>query len=153
LDIKDVPAVFNYDIPFNAEDYVHRIGRTGRAGASGLAISFVTPSDQRLLGDVEKLIKKKAELEPIEFDEDRPRGRINTGRRHWGEDDPRDALDTRSERTPRSRPTPRQQPLDPFFTQPYQAPQTPDSSAPEPTVPGRVSANIKPKKKVAALFK
>ena len=41
LDIKDVPAVFNYDIPFNAEDYVHRIGRTGRAGASGLAISFV----------------------------------------------------------------------------------------------------------------
>ena len=37
LDIKDVPAVFNFDIPFNAEDYVHRIGRTGRAGASGLA--------------------------------------------------------------------------------------------------------------------
>ena len=63
LDIKDVPAVFNYDIPFNAEDYVHRIGRTGRAGASGLAVSFVTASDQRLLGDVEKLIKKKAELE------------------------------------------------------------------------------------------
>ncbi len=38
LDIKDVPAVFNYDVPFNAEDYVHRIGRTGRAGASGLAV-------------------------------------------------------------------------------------------------------------------
>jgi len=36
LDIKDVPAVFNFDVPFNAEDYVHRIGRTGRAGASGL---------------------------------------------------------------------------------------------------------------------
>jgi ATP-dependent RNA helicase RhlE len=35
LDIKDVPAVFNFDVPFNAEDYVHRIGRTGRAGASG----------------------------------------------------------------------------------------------------------------------
>jgi ATP-dependent RNA helicase RhlE len=39
LDIKDVPAVFNFDIPFNAEDYVHRIGRTGRAGASGRATS------------------------------------------------------------------------------------------------------------------
>ncbi|NBY07979.1 MAG: DEAD/DEAH box helicase, partial [Betaproteobacteria bacterium] len=50
LDIKDVPAVFNFDIPFNAEDYVHRIGRTGRAGASGLAISFVSGSnDQRLV--------------------------------------------------------------------------------------------------------
>ena len=40
LDIKDVPAVFNFDVPFNAEDYVHRIGRTGRAGASGLAVEF-----------------------------------------------------------------------------------------------------------------
>ena len=40
LDIKDVPAVFNFDIPFNAEDYVHRIGRTGRAGAAGLAVTF-----------------------------------------------------------------------------------------------------------------
>jgi ATP-dependent RNA helicase RhlE len=44
LDIKDVPAVFNFDIPFNAEDYVHRIGRTGRAGASGLAVTFVSRS-------------------------------------------------------------------------------------------------------------
>jgi ATP-dependent RNA helicase RhlE len=42
LDIKDVPAVFNFDVPFNAEDYVHRIGRTGRAGAAGLAVSFVS---------------------------------------------------------------------------------------------------------------
>jgi ATP-dependent RNA helicase RhlE len=41
LDIKDVPAVFNFDVPFNAEDYVHRIGRTGRAGASGLAVTLV----------------------------------------------------------------------------------------------------------------
>jgi ATP-dependent RNA helicase RhlE len=42
LDIKDVPAVFNFDVPFNAEDYVHRIGRTGRAGASGLAVTLVS---------------------------------------------------------------------------------------------------------------
>ena len=40
LDIKDLPAVFNFDVPFNAEDYVHRIGRTGRAGASGLAVTL-----------------------------------------------------------------------------------------------------------------
>jgi ATP-dependent RNA helicase RhlE len=42
LDIADLPAVFNFDVPFNAEDYVHRIGRTGRAGASGLAVTLVT---------------------------------------------------------------------------------------------------------------
>src|SRR5262245_57739226 len=48
LDIKDVTAVFNFDIQFNAEDYVHRIGRTGRAGASGLAVTFVAPDDTRL---------------------------------------------------------------------------------------------------------
>ena len=73
LDIKDVPAVFNFDVPFNAEDYVHRIGRTGRAGASGLAVSFVASSDQRLVADIEKLIKTKIEIEPLEFDEDKPR--------------------------------------------------------------------------------
>jgi len=73
LDIKDVPAVFNMDIPFNAEDYVHRIGRTGRAGASGLAVSFVGGNnDARLVADIEKLIKTKIELEAVEFDEDRP---------------------------------------------------------------------------------
>jgi superfamily II DNA/RNA helicase len=70
LDIKDVPAVFNFDVPFNAEDYVHRIGRTGRAGASGLAISFVDPAtDAKFIGDIEKLIKTKVELETVEFDD------------------------------------------------------------------------------------
>jgi ATP-dependent RNA helicase RhlE len=73
LDIADLPAVFNFDVPFNAEDYVHRIGRTGRAGASGLAVTLVTRDDTRLVGDIEKLIKKKIELEPIELEDDRPR--------------------------------------------------------------------------------
>ena len=83
LDIKDVPAVFNFDIPFNAEDYVHRIGRTGRAGASGLAVTFVGsgPNDVRLAADIEKLINTKLEIEPVEFEDDMPRGRINDGRR------------------------------------------------------------------------
>jgi ATP-dependent RNA helicase RhlE len=87
LDIKDVPAVFNFDIPFGAEDYVHRIGRTGRAGASGLAVSFVAPSDQRLVVDIEKLLKRKIEVEGFEFDDERPRERINTGRRAWGDEE------------------------------------------------------------------
>jgi len=151
LDIKDVPAVFNFDIPFNAEDYVHRIGRTGRAGATGIAISFATGHDQRLVADIEKLIKRKIELEAVEFEEDRPRGRINTGRRHWGEDDPRDVLET-PRREPRAAPP--KPSRDPFFDKPYEEP--PADSAPTPAAtpqPARRSANIKSKRKVAALFK
>jgi ATP-dependent RNA helicase RhlE len=72
LDIKDVPAVFNFDVPFNAEDYVHRIGRTGRAGASGLAVTLVSGSDARLMADIEKLLKAKIEVEALEYDEDGP---------------------------------------------------------------------------------
>ena len=68
LDIKDVPAVFNFDVPFNAEDYVHRIGRTGRAGASGLAVTLVSGSDARLVADIEKLLKRKIEIETLAYD-------------------------------------------------------------------------------------
>ena len=57
LDVAGVPCVINYDLPHSAEDYVHRIGRTGRAGASGEAISFFSPSEEKYLIDIEKLIK------------------------------------------------------------------------------------------------
>jgi ATP-dependent RNA helicase RhlE len=59
LDISEMPCVINFDLPYNAEDYVHRIGRTGRAGAKGDAISLHTDKDERLLTDIEKLIKQK----------------------------------------------------------------------------------------------
>ena len=59
LDIDQLPTVVNYELPFVAEDYIHRIGRTGRAGASGTAISFVSPDDGKLLAEIEKLIKRK----------------------------------------------------------------------------------------------
>jgi len=55
-DIPDVSHVFNYDVPIHAEDYVHRIGRTGRAGLSGISITLVAPSDKRYLAAIEKLI-------------------------------------------------------------------------------------------------
>ena len=161
LDIKDVPAVFNFDLPFNPEDYVHRIGRTGRAGASGLAVTFVSGSDGRLVADLEKLLKKKLEIEAIEYEEDRPRSRINDGRRTWRErgetGDPRDALD--APRAPRETRAPRapSAPRDPFFEQPYEAPATEAAPAWEasakPATSSRISANIKSKRKVAALFK
>ena len=172
LDIKDVPAVFNFDIPFNAEDYVHRIGRTGRAGASGLAVSFASGgNDVRLVADIEKLIKKKIELEPVEFEEDRPRGRINDGRRHWREEgeagDARDVLDTlerpreRSDSRPVRSTRPHRAPSaprDPFFEQPYETPVeregAPAWEAAAKAAPSRgISANIKTKRKVPALFK
>jgi ATP-dependent RNA helicase RhlE len=63
LDIADLPVVINFDLPYTSEDYVHRIGRTGRAGASGIAISFMAPGDERLLADIEKLIKRKIDVE------------------------------------------------------------------------------------------
>lgn len=58
IDISALPYVINYDLPHNAEDYVHRIGRTGRAGASGEAISLMTEDEARYLKDIEKLIGK-----------------------------------------------------------------------------------------------
>ena len=160
LDIKDVPAVFNFDVPFNPEDYVHRIGRTGRAGASGLAVTLVSPSDTRLMADLEKLLKRKVEIEPIEWDDDRPRGRINDGRRAWREQG-EDGEERRVERPERFEPERRREPRnsapkDPFFDQPYEPPQREEVPAWEASAKpagNRISANIKPKRKVAALFK
>src|SRR5262249_26662996 len=53
LDIENVSHVFNYDMPYDPEDYVHRIGRTGRAGRAGIAITFVAPRERRWLGSIE----------------------------------------------------------------------------------------------------
>ena len=177
LDIKDVPAVFNFDVPFNAEDYVHRIGRTGRAGASGLAVTLVSGSDARLVADIEKLLKTKLDIEALEYDEDRPniqqQGRINDGRRAWREAgesaEPRNDA-ARRDAAPRERE--RREPRepreyrgfrpavasrDPFFEKPYESSAADvapawEAAAKSPARSG-VSANIKPKRKVAALFK
>ncbi len=57
LDISGVTHIYNYDMPENPEIYIHRIGRTGRAGDEGIATTFATPRDQNLLSDIEKAIK------------------------------------------------------------------------------------------------
>ena len=62
LDIKGVSHVFNFDVPFNAEDYVHRIGRTGRAGASGIAYTLVTPDDEKLLANIHAITRQEIPL-------------------------------------------------------------------------------------------
>jgi superfamily II DNA/RNA helicase len=131
LDIADLPGVFNFDVPFNAEDYIHRIGRTGRAGASGLAVTLVSRDDMRMIGEIERLIKKKIEIEPIELEDDRPR---RPRRRSF--DDEREAPSTEGEaradnggearREGRvdvvrpAAPMRRAQSADPFFDRPYE---------------------------------
>jgi len=61
LDIAQLPLVVNYEMPMVAEDYVHRSGRTGRAGEEGLAISLVSSEERSMLADVEKLLKRRLE--------------------------------------------------------------------------------------------
>jgi ATP-dependent RNA helicase DeaD len=64
LDVERIGLVINYDIPFDAEAYVHRIGRTGRAGRTGDAILFLTPRERRFLGGLERAVAKPiAEME------------------------------------------------------------------------------------------
>jgi ATP-dependent RNA helicase RhlE len=58
IDVKDIGLVINFDLPENSEDYVHRIGRTGRAGQIGKAISFVTPAEKFSVKKIERLIRK-----------------------------------------------------------------------------------------------
>ncbi|ETO93390.1 DEAD/DEAH box helicase [Legionella oakridgensis] len=70
IDIEKLPCVVNFDLPQVAEDYVHRIGRTGRAGALGLAVSLVSADEVTQLHSIEKLIKQT--LERIEIDDFEP---------------------------------------------------------------------------------
>jgi len=73
LDIDQLPMVINHDLPMVAEDYVHRIGRTGRAGAEGLAISLVSHEEEGLLRDIRRLLKQDIEMAPVEgFEPSRP---------------------------------------------------------------------------------
>ena len=65
IDVQGVAFVINYDLPGAAADYVHRIGRTGRAGAQGHAISFVLPQEKRDIRDIEHLIRKAIDFTPL----------------------------------------------------------------------------------------
>ena len=62
LDIPDVSHIFNFDVPHHADDYVHRIGRTGRAGKSGIAITIASPADQKSVAAIEKLTGQTIEV-------------------------------------------------------------------------------------------
>jgi ATP-dependent RNA helicase RhlE len=148
IDIEALPYVVNYDLPHNAEDYVHRIGRTGRAGAFGEAISLVSESETRYLKDIERLIGSAIEptivpgFEPGAADVPAYQSRPPRGERH---------AERHGERAPeRERSAPRPRPAasrDALFDAPYVAS---DTARAEP-VPALVRAT--PKKQVAALFR
>jgi ATP-dependent RNA helicase RhlE len=157
IDIEALPFVVNYDLPHNAEDYVHRIGRTGRAGAKGEAISLVSESETRYLKDIEKLIGNPIEAVMVPgfepgaadmpaYDARPPRGE----RRDRPERGERSERPARSERPERSEPPLHSKPAasrDALFDAPYEpgSSQT-NASAPTPTRSG-------PRKQVAALFR
>ncbi|MBN3033638.1 MAG: DEAD/DEAH box helicase [Candidatus Saganbacteria bacterium] len=95
IDVKGIEVVINYDLPDDAENYVHRIGRTARAGHEGLAISFATPDQQNEVRNIEKLMRlplpvsRHPEFQPLGFElssrpapPPRPRGRPHYRRRH-----------------------------------------------------------------------
>jgi superfamily II DNA/RNA helicase len=141
---------------------VHRIGRTGRAGASGLAVTLVDRDDARLVADIEKLIKKKIEIEPIELEDDRPR-RAPRPPREDEDTRPRErAVERSGERSDGNRfnyAAPARVASDPFFDKPYEpglsadtAPAWDKKGGPQqPPVRG-LSPNIRGKRKVAMLL-
>jgi len=140
LDIPDVSHVFNFDVPHHADDYVHRIGRTGRAGKSGEAWMIVTPADGRSLDKVLKLIGKTPKEEKLDLDwasaksDERPsRGGERRDRRDRGR--------TESRAEPRRSEAPRQEPARQAEPEQRRAqpaePQRPQARRPEPPPPGR----------------
>jgi superfamily II DNA/RNA helicase len=130
LDIDQLPLVVNYELPTNAEDYVHRIGRTGRAGASGEAISLVDDEEERRLVEIEKLLKRKF-----------PRERAPVASAHRAAPAHRQGKPA----TPSHGKKPA--PVDDWFLKPY-VPSQPAQKAGEQTAPDEG----KPKKQVAALL-
>ena len=89
LDIQQLPHVVNYELPHVPEDYVHRIGRTGRAGNEGLAVSLVSGDEKKLLRDIERLLKRKIDQEIWQGYEPMPQSR-NQSRNQASDDDSND---------------------------------------------------------------
>lgn len=93
IDVTGISLVINYDLPGNSEDYVHRIGRTGRAGSFGKAVSFATPEERKDLRSIEKLMRKTLPIlalpvlpprrsPPLRADHERPRRGFGRGPRN-----------------------------------------------------------------------
>lgn len=138
LDISELPMVINYEIPSAPEDYVHRIGRTGRAGALGIAISFVSADEEKYLAEIEKLIKRQIPKETVEIEKpSRSSSRGSHSKSAY--------QDKAAEAAPVRRPV-KQKSSDPWFDKPYE----PSAAKSTPTATPRVVPDKK--KPVAALL-
>ncbi len=131
LDVAGMPCVINVDLPYNAEDYVHRIGRTGRAGASGEAIALMAPDEEHLLQDIEKLIGTVVPRLKLDLPSTAP-ARSSSNRHERGE------RRSYQSNTP---------PVDDFFLKPYE-PSSTASSKPAVSTP----ANSARKRSVGVLL-
>lgn len=129
LDISELPMVINYEIPSAPEDYVHRIGRTGRAGALGVAISFVSEDEEKYLAEIEKLIKRQIPKETVRLE-----NRSHAYRSNPVNKDEQPAAKSTSRRSTAHKNT------DPWFDQPYQ----PSNHKPQPAVNKTSVINKKP---------
>lgn len=143
LDVVGIPCVINYDLPYNAEDYVHRIGRTGRAGAKGDAISLYGPSEEKLLVDIEKLTRQTMTRATLDFPKN------ETVRRSSRSSGTRTEPSTPSSPQSRSRsPARPKAPVDDFFSKPY----VPASPSPTSTPKSSGNGKDKPKPDVGVLL-
>ncbi|WP_257803381.1 DEAD/DEAH box helicase [Burkholderia glumae] len=150
LDIAELPAVINFDLPFSAEDYVHRIGRTGRAGASGDALSLCSPNERKQLADIEKLIKRDLPLQPLAIEAPVRMRREHGERSERGSRDearaPRRAHGGERGHHHHSR---REAPIEEFFLKPYE----PSPSARQPEEASKpAQTEKKSKQPLAALL-
>jgi ATP-dependent RNA helicase RhlE len=148
LDIEQLPFVINFDLPGSPEDYVHRIGRTGRAGMEGEAISLVSEEERDNLAAIEKLLKARL---PVEEAGAYERTSSQEGRQGRDRDRGRDRHERgeRSERRPPARSGGASRaPADPLFSTPY----TPAPRSAEAESRPQAPSSRGPRKEVAALF-
>ncbi len=103
LDIEQLPHVINFDLPHVPEDYVHRIGRTGRAGATGEAISLVCADDKPLLTDIERVIRRQVPREIVAGFEPNPHERAEPIVRQRGQGKPEHGQRERQHHSPQRR--------------------------------------------------
>jgi ATP-dependent RNA helicase RhlE len=135
LDIEGLPQVINFDVPHSSEDYVHRIGRTGRAGLTGEAISLVAPDDLEAIGAIERLIKKRIERVLIPGFEPNA-GTVAT--LMGGQPSSR-----REKERPKERPKERKPAADPIFSKPYEPSASPEAEPkPEPSRPKKKQPQV-----------
>jgi superfamily II DNA/RNA helicase len=146
LDIDQLPMVINYEIPSAPEDYVHRIGRTGRAGASGIAVSLVSPEEEKYLKEIEKLIKHDIQRETVAVHKTTEKVEKAGSYERKPHTTRGEFIERRASPRPTSNPLPNNKKHDAWFDKPY------EPSANVAKNQQTAHTNTRPKGEVAALL-